>query len=129
MLVPFPSKNLISQLSLCIFQVVGMAIWRTATTPSGGRGARYVKLSPYVGLPMFWAIYNSIAPFLFVVYTFTAGKFFRKAAAWAQFLGTLTLLGAVVLLWATVPVDFNMKDATFKAAGYLTQLVSPEYTC
>ena len=59
-----------------------MGMWRTFTTPAGGRGARYLTVSPYVALPMFWSVFNAIPPFLFVVYCFTSGRPFVRIAGW-----------------------------------------------
>lgn len=107
-------------------QVIGMGIWRTATSPSGGRGARYVSLSPYIGLPMLWSVYNAIPPFLFCFYCFTSGKPFVRAAGYLRLLGTLAVIGAVFLLWLTVPIEFDMKGATSMAGKYITQQVREE---
>lgn len=63
----------------------------------------------YLLLSVFWAIYNIIAPCLFLFYIFKKGRVLEDFCSTLMLLGTLVAVGGLVCLWL-VPADYQMSQ-------------------
>jgi hypothetical protein len=77
-------------------------------------------ISPYITIPLLWAIYNAIAPYLFVHYCFSQGRSFRRACSMLRVVGNAAFVAAVVLVWLSLPREFNIEAALAKGLRFMS---------
>jgi hypothetical protein len=77
-------------------------------------------VSPYITIPLLWAIYNAIAPYLFVHYCFSQGRSFRRACSVLRVVGNAAFVAAVVLVWLSLPREFNIEAALAKGLRFMS---------
>jgi hypothetical protein len=85
-------------------------------------------ISPYITIPLCWAIYNFVAPYLFVHYCFSQGASLRRACRALRLLGNACFITAVVLVWFSMPLEFNVETALAKGLAFLSRQRADGFT-
>ncbi|GFH21737.1 uncharacterized protein HaLaN_19099, partial [Haematococcus lacustris] len=57
-----------------------------------------LKGNPYLLIAILWSFYNSIAPYCFLHYCFSAGKTFKFVTKWLPGISAFVLLSSIALL-------------------------------
>jgi hypothetical protein len=95
------------------------------TTNAANASGRSAFLNAWVGLPMLWAVLNGIPPYLFIHYAFSGGRSFAAACKVARALSNLLVATALVLVFLSLPVEYDVKGAMGKSMAFMSaQLAS-----
>ncbi|KAJ9506848.1 hypothetical protein QJQ45_020227, partial [Haematococcus lacustris] len=103
-----------------VISVVGM--WELSQTIARDTLTSFALNSPLTGNPYLmiaicWSFYNSIAPYCFLHYCFSAGKTFKFVTKWLPGISTMVLLGSIILLWMLIPTDFSLQSVLSLSLG------------
>jgi hypothetical protein len=85
-------------------------------------------LNAWVGLPILWAILNGIAPYLFIHYCFSGGSSFSFACKTCRLLTNLLTVGALVLVFFSIPQDYDVPGAFTKSVDFINKQRVSAYT-
>eukprot|EP00955_Chlamydomonas_euryale_P087768 364323-Chlamydomonas_euryale.AAC.17 len=102
---------------------VGVGIWQLVLTANDATTTSFefnspLKGNPYLIISVIWAFYNSMAPYLFLHYCFTAGRTFKFMVNVIMHLSSILMLGAVILVWLLIPTEFEVNEPASLAAMY-----------
>ncbi|KAL6758967.1 hypothetical protein V8C86DRAFT_3133901, partial [Haematococcus lacustris] len=109
-----PLALLILWLLCIVISLVGM--WELSRTISRDTVSTFalnspLKGNPYLLIAILWSFYNSIAPYCFLHYCFSAGKTFKFVTKWLPGISAFVLLSSIALLWFLIPTEFNVQGA------------------
>ncbi|KAJ9523924.1 hypothetical protein QJQ45_022417 [Haematococcus lacustris] len=107
-----PLALLILWLLCLVISLVGM--WELSQTVQRNTLTSFALNSPLYGNPYLmiaicWSFYNSIAPYCFLHYCFSAGKTFKFMTKLLPGVSTVVLLGSIILLWMLIPSEFDVQ--------------------